>query len=209
MAQVGKDLLSIVTNKTVLAATATVLATWGALHLIGVGEVFDVALAVIIAAAIPIAQVAIAFSIGWSFGKMLYGTYTATCSADLALVSSDLANSLSSAFVGLGVAKGIQVVSPILKQIPNIAKNIKSSISTVDMDYYLLKAKSALAKNKGGLPLSELRKLVKKPDVSRVRYGNQSAYKNADGSPKYPPNEGAVIGTDPCCQIRRTKLGRF
>ena len=95
MVNVGAALVNLVSNPNVLAATAGVLGLWGILHFVGVGEVIDAALISAAAYVLPALNIMAAFNFGWSFGKMLYGIYNATCYNDLQRVAVDFANGIA------------------------------------------------------------------------------------------------------------------
>ena len=52
MAQFGKELWKLVSNRTALTVVGTAFAAWGALHFVGVGQVVDALLVSTLAAAV-------------------------------------------------------------------------------------------------------------------------------------------------------------
>ena len=198
MVNVGAALVNLVSNPNVLAATAGVLGLWGVLHFVGVGEVLDAALISAAAYVLPTLNIMAAFNFGWSFGKMLYGIYNATCYNDLQRVAVDFANGIAKVVYAVGIAKASEKLVPLIKQIPEIARKARDKFSGIDLNYYRQKAQAILTGRKvplEKLPLDQLRKAVKRPDTSKVIYGNQGRFKEANGSTKWPPNDGAVKGT--------------
>ncbi|MDN3442645.1 RHS repeat-associated core domain-containing protein [Psychrobacter sp. APC 3279] len=194
MAQFGKELWKLVSNRTTLTVVGTAFAAWGALHFVGVGQVVDALLVSTLAAAVGPLQVIAAVQFVWAFSKFISKTYTATCYADLESAGKILSDGMRNALVGFGSATVINKAIPFIK---NFGKNInaaKALYKDSTAASYIKKATQRLAKTRVpflGSRLTALNAFVDSSGRVVPKFSASSKY-----SWQEPPGAGVVTKRD-------------